>query len=84
MSVVGPRPALYNQHDLIQMRTRTGVHMLTPGLTGWAQVNGRDDLPIPVKVKFDEYYLRERSFLLDLRIIGRTVIKLIKADGVAH
>src|SRR5450631_885597 len=73
MSIVGPRPALYNQDDLIALRTEKGVHQLTPGLTGWAQINGRDELPIPVKVAFDEYYLNNRSFVLDLRIIILTV-----------
>ena len=62
MSFVGPRPALFNQHDLIDLRTMKGVHKLTPGLTGWAQINGRDDIPIPAKVDFDEYYMKRRSF----------------------
>jgi O-antigen biosynthesis protein WbqP len=84
MSIVGPRPALFNQDDLIALRTREGVHVLTPGLTGWAQINGRDELPIPVKVKFDEYYLKNRSFILDLQIIFRTIFKVAKSEGVAH
>jgi O-antigen biosynthesis protein WbqP len=84
MSIVGPRPALFNQDDLIALRTREGVHVLTPGLTGWAQINGRDELPIPVKVKFDEYYLKNCSFTLDLQIIFRTVFKVVKSEGVAH
>lgn len=84
MSIVGPRPALFNQDDLIALRTRTGVHVLTPGLTGWAQINGRDELPIPVKVKFDEYYLINRSFSLDLLIIYRTIFKVAKSEGVSH
>lgn len=84
MSVVGPRPALFNQDDLIALRTRTGVHVLTPGLTGWAQINGRDELPIPIKVTFDEYYLVNRSFFLDLLIIYRTVFKVAKSEGVTH
>ena len=84
MSIVGPRPALFNQDDLVALRTAKGVHMLTPGLTGWAQVNGRDELPIPVKVDFDEYYLKYRSFLLDVKIIFRTVIKVVKSEGVKH
>lgn len=84
MSVVGPRPALFNQDDLIALRTRTGVHVLTPGLTGWAQINGRDELPIPVKVAFDEYYLINRSFSLDLLIIYRTIFKVAKSEGVSH
>ncbi|MBL0225457.1 MAG: sugar transferase [Geobacteraceae bacterium] len=84
MSFVGPRPALFNQNDLIALRTEKGVHSLTPGLTGWAQVNGRDELPIPVKVTFDEYYLNNRSFLLDTQIIFLTFLKVIKCDGVKH
>lgn len=84
MSFVGPRPALYNQDDLIALRTEKGVHILTPGLTGWAQVNGRDELPIPVKVEFDEYYLHHRSFLLDMKILMLTFFKVIKSDGVQH
>ena len=70
MSFVGPRPALFNQHDLIDLRTMKGVHKLTPGLTGWAQINGRDDIPIPVKVDFDEYYMKRRSFFLILKYCG--------------
>jgi len=77
MSIVGPRPALFNQDDLVALRTAKGVHQLTPGLTGWAQVNGRDELPIPVKVGFDEYYLKNRSLLRDLKIILLTVKKVI-------
>jgi len=69
MSFVGPRPALFNQDDLVALRTEKGVHLLTPGLTGWAQFHGRDELPIPIKVEFDEYYLKHRSFLLDLKIL---------------
>jgi O-antigen biosynthesis protein WbqP len=84
MSIVGPRPALYNQDDLIQLRTGKGVHCLTPGLTGWAQINGRDELPVPVKVEFDEWYLNNRSFLLDIRIMVLTFVKVIRKDGVAH
>lgn len=84
MSFVGPRPALYNQHDLMTLRTERGVQTLTPGLTGWAQVNGRDELPIPVKVDFDEYYLKHRCFLLDLRIIFLTFTKVLKSEGVQH
>ncbi|MBA4391262.1 MAG: lipid carrier--UDP-N-acetylgalactosaminyltransferase [Syntrophus sp. (in: bacteria)] len=84
MSFVGPRPALYNQDDLIELRAKKGVHMLVPGITGWAQINGRDELLIPVKVKFDEYYLRNRSFLFDLRILWLTFVKVIKREGVAH
>lgn len=84
MSVVGPRPALYNQDDLIELRIRQGVHQLTPGLTGWAQINGRDELPIPVKVDFDAYYLNNRSFFFDLRIIFLTLLKVLRSDGVSH
>jgi O-antigen biosynthesis protein WbqP len=84
MSVVGPRPALFNQDDLIALRTEKGVHRLTPGLTGWAQINGRDELPIPVKVEFDAYYQKNRSFVLDTKIIFRTFIKVVKREGVDH
>ena len=84
MSFVGPRPALFNQDDLIELRTQKGVHALTPGLTGWAQINGRDELPIPVKVDFDEYYLNNRSLALDLRIIFLTALKVVKSEGVTH
>ncbi|MHB8893789.1 MAG: sugar transferase [Candidatus Geothermincolia bacterium] len=84
MSIVGPRPALFNQDDLIALRTAKGVHVLTPGLTGWAQVNGRDELPIPVKVGYDEYYLINRSLLLDLEIILLTAKKVVVGEGVAH
>lgn len=84
MSIVGPRPALFNQDDLITLRAERGVHHLTPGLTGWAQINGRDELPIPVKVEFDEWYLHNRSFLLDLRIIVQTFVKVLRKEGVTH
>ena len=84
MSIVGPRPALFNQDDLVSLRTVKGVHVLPPGLTGWAQINGRDELPIPVKVEFDEYYLQNQSFLLDLKIIFRTVYNVAKSEGVSH
>jgi O-antigen biosynthesis protein WbqP len=84
MTLVGPRPALYNQDDLVQLRTQKGVHCLTPGLTGWAQINGRDELPIPVKVDFDAYYLENRSLMLDLEIIVRTFVKAVNGDGVTH
>jgi len=84
MSIVGPRPALFNQDDLIALRTKKGVHILVPGLTGWAQINGRDELPIPVKVDFDVYYLNNLSLLLDIRIIFRTFMKVLKSDGVKH
>ena len=84
MSLVGPRPALFNQHDLVALRTECGVEALVPGLTGWAQVNGRDELPIPEKVKLDEEYLKRRSFLFDLRILFMTAFKVLKSDGVVH
>ncbi len=84
MSFVGPRPALYNQDDLIQLRTKKGIHKLIPGITGWAQVNGRDELPIPVKVEYDEYYMNNRSFSLDLKILWMTFLKVIRAEGVKH
>jgi O-antigen biosynthesis protein WbqP len=84
MSFVGPRPALFNQHDLIALRTAQGVHELVPGLTGWAQVNGRDELPIPEKVKLDVEYLRRRSLGFDLRILWMTFVKVLGRDGVAH
>ncbi|PIQ90252.1 MAG: lipid carrier--UDP-N-acetylgalactosaminyltransferase [Candidatus Omnitrophica bacterium CG11_big_fil_rev_8_21_14_0_20_41_12] len=84
MSFVGPRPALFNQDDLVELRTKKNIHTLVPGVTGWAQVNGRDDLPIPVKVSFDEYYLNHRSFVFDLRIIFLTAVKVIKKEGIQH
>ena len=84
MTFVGPRPALFNQTDLIALRTKKNVHTLIPGVTGWAQVNGRDNLPIPAKVKFDEYYLNHRSFLFDFKIIVITAIKVIIREGVNH
>ncbi len=84
MSFVGPRPALYNQDDLIALRTEQGVHALTPGLTGWAQVNGRDELPIPQKVALDVEYLEHQSLSLDIKIIWLTFIKVLKKDGVSH
>jgi len=84
LSFVGPRPALYNQNDLVTLRTECGVHELTPGLTGWAQVNGRDDLPIPLKVEYDCEYLRKRTFLLDLKILCLTLVRVMRGDGVAH
>ena len=84
ISFVGPRPALFNQDDLIELRTNKGIHNLIPGITGWAQVNGRDELPIPVKVEFDEYYLKNRSFFFDLKILLMTFIKVVKREGVTH
>ena len=84
MSFVGPRPALFNQDDLVALRTEQGVHELVPGLTGWAQINGRDELPIPEKMALDAEYLRRRSFLFDLRILWLTALKVIRRDGVSH
>jgi len=84
MSFVGPRPALFNQADLIALRTAKGVHTIVPGLTGWAQVNGRDDLPIPVKVEYDEYYLKHHSFVFDLKILAITAVQAVMGKGVRH
>jgi O-antigen biosynthesis protein WbqP len=84
MSFVGPRPALFNQEDLIALRTKKGIHQLTPGITGWAQINGRDDIPIPVKVDYDEYYMKNQSFFFDLKILWYTFFKVIKKEGVVH
>jgi O-antigen biosynthesis protein WbqP len=84
MSIVGPRPALFNQDDLINLRTVHQVHTLTPGLTGWAQVNGRDELAIPQKVAFDAEYLKQKSLKLDIKIIWLTILKVIKRDGITH
>ena len=84
MSLVGPRPALFNQRDLIELRTAHGVHELVPGLTGWAQINGRDELPIPEKVALDVVYLHRRSFVFDCVILWKTTIKVVRRDGVSH
>lgn len=84
MSFVGPRPALYNQDDLIALRTECGVDALVPGLTGWAQVNGRDELPIPQKVALDHYYLLNQSLFLDIKILWLTFLKVARSDGVSH
>jgi O-antigen biosynthesis protein WbqP len=84
MSFVGPRPALFNQDDLIQLRTQHGVHELIPGITGWAQINGRDEIPIPKKVAFEVEYLKQKNFLLDLKIIFLTAYKVIKKENVSH
>lgn len=84
MSFVGPRPALFNQHDLISLRTRHGVHLLAPGLSGWAQINGRDELPIPEKVALDLEYLRKQSLWFDLKILFLTFLKVVRQDGVSH
>ncbi|HVC49653.1 MAG TPA: sugar transferase [Burkholderiales bacterium] len=84
MSFVGPRPALFNQHDLVELRTRTGVHRLVPGLTGWAQIHGRDELPISTKVALDVEYLERQSVLFDLRIMALTCVKVLAREGVSH
>jgi O-antigen biosynthesis protein WbqP len=84
MSLVGPRPALFNQDDLIESRTKAGVHMLAPGITGWAQINGRDELRIPEKVRMDEQYLHAHSMWLDTRILLLTLMKVIRREGVSH
>ena len=82
MSIVGPRPALYNQIDLKEMRTEAGVHKLVPGLTGWAQINGRDEIPLSLKVKLDKEYLMKKSFFFDIKIIFMTALSVIKSEGV--
>lgn len=84
MSFVGPRPALFNQADLIELRTRAGIHRLAPGLTGWAQINGRDELPIPQKVALDIEYMEKKSLWLDLKIIFLTALKVLRRDNVSH
>jgi O-antigen biosynthesis protein WbqP len=84
MSFIGPRPALFNQYDLIELRTQLGVHELLPGLTGWAQVNGRDELLIPQKVALDVEYLLNRSFVFDIKILWITFLKVVQRDGVSH
>ena len=84
MSFVGPWPALFNQDDLIALRLEKGVHRLIPGITGWAQINGRDDIPIPRKVEYDEYYLNHKSFFFDLKILFLTFLKVARADNVSH
>ena len=84
MNLVGPRPALYNQDDLVELRTKLGVHKIAPGVTGWAQINGRDELPIPEKVKFDCEYLEKRSIGFDVKIICLTVYKVLKRANIQH
>lgn len=84
MSFVGPRPALFNQQDLIALRTELGVHTLVPGLTGWAQVNGRDELSIPIKVQYEVEYLHKQSFCFDMKILGLTFLKVVRRAGVSH
>lgn len=84
MSLVGPRPALFNQDDLIALRTEYGVHHLKPGITGWAQINGRDEIPIPQKVALDAYYLEHQSLFLDIKIILLTAVKVLRRDNITH
>ena len=84
ISFVGPRPALFNQDDLIEARTKVKVHSIRPGITGWAQIHGRDEIPIPQKVEYDHYYLENRSLFLDFRILLKTFFKVIREDGVSH
>tara|TARA_X000000368_G_scaffold251413_1_gene198665 strand:- start:1057 stop:1617 length:561 start_codon:yes stop_codon:yes gene_type:complete len=84
MSFVGPRPALYNQYDLIELRTKNGINSLLPGITGWAQVNGRDKLSIPDKVLLEVEYLKNRSILFDMKILWMTLLKVFKRDGINH
>jgi len=84
MGFVGPRPALYNQDDLVELRTKKGIHKLVPGITGWAQINGRDDLPIPAKVDLDEYYLHNRSFVFDMKTLLLTFSNVVGSKGIQH
>jgi len=84
MSFIGPRPALHNQDDLVNLRTIKGIHKLIPGITGWAQVNGRDDIPIPLKVEYDAYYMKNKSMLLELKIIWWTVVNVLRKKGIKH
>jgi len=84
MSIVGPRPALFNQHNLIELRTQQGVHKVRPGLTGWAQINGRDELPLPEKVRLDVDYIARQSLAFDAKVILLTFLKVIRRDGITH
>jgi O-antigen biosynthesis protein WbqP len=84
MSFVGPRPALFNQDDLVALRTQSKIHEIVPGITGWAQVNGRDELPIPQKVALDHEYVKRQSFWFDIKILWLTFLKVVKRDGVSH
>ena len=84
MSFVGPRPALFNQDDLIKLRTEKGIHQLVPGITGWAQINGRDDIPIPKKVEFDVLYMEHRSMMFDMKILFLTLFNVLRREGVTH
>jgi O-antigen biosynthesis protein WbqP len=84
MSFIGPRPALYNQDDLVELRSKRGIHRLVPGVTGWAQVNGRDDIPIPLKVEYDEYYMNNKSIILDFKIVWMTTVNVLRKRGIKH
>jgi O-antigen biosynthesis protein WbqP len=84
MSFIGPRPALYNQDDLVNLRTKKGIHKLIPGVTGWAQVNGRDDIPILQKVEYDAYYMKNKSMILDLKIVWKTAVNVLRKKGIKH
>ncbi|MDB4238750.1 sugar transferase [Alphaproteobacteria bacterium] len=84
MSFVGPRPALFNQYDLIDLRTRKNIYMILPGLTGWAQINGRDNIPITQKVKLDAEYMKRQSFCFDIKILFLTFLKVLRRDGLSH
>jgi O-antigen biosynthesis protein WbqP len=84
MSIVGPRPALFNQQNLIELRTEQGVHAIRPGLTGWAQINGRDELPIPEKVRLDADYLRQQSLAFDIKVMVLTFLKVARREGITH
>ncbi|PKN76279.1 MAG: lipid carrier--UDP-N-acetylgalactosaminyltransferase [Deltaproteobacteria bacterium HGW-Deltaproteobacteria-10] len=84
MSFIGPRPALYNQDDLVELRSKRGIHRLVPGVTGWAQVNGRDDIPIPLKVEYDAYYMKNKSIILDLKIVWMTAVNVLGKRGIKH
>jgi len=84
MSFVGPRPALFNQDDLVALRTAKDIHRIKPGITGWAQVNGRDELPIPIKVEYDAYYAQHRNFKLDQQILLMTILKVTRREGIDH
>ncbi len=84
MNFVGPRPALYNQVDLINLRSKNGIDKLTPGITGWAQINGRDELLIPDKIKLEKEYLKHKSFWFDIKILWKTLVKVLSQDSVSH
>lgn len=84
MAIVGPRPALFNQYDLIEMRTKKSIHLLSPGLTGWAQINGRDEIPLEKKVELDWEYSQKKSLMLDLKIVLLTLFKAMRSEGISH